>query len=118
MEDGVKLELPGNVAARPPEPADLGAVIEVVAASELAATGVADVTLEDVRSDWQRPSFDLARDAVVVTDGGRVVAYAEVFAGRAWVHVHPEARGRSAPRSSDGPRRARGSSAPRSSDRP
>lgn len=90
----MKLELPGKVAARPPEPGDLDSVIEVVAASELAATGVADVTLDDVRSDWQRPSFDLANDAVVVTDGGRVVAYAEVFAGRAWVHVHPEARGR------------------------
>ncbi|MGH2591233.1 MAG: GNAT family N-acetyltransferase, partial [Actinomycetota bacterium] len=90
----MKLELPGNVVARAPEPADLGAVIEVVAASELAATGIVDVTLEDVRSDWQRPSFDLAKDAVVVTDGGRLVAYAEVFAGRAWVHVHPEFRGR------------------------
>jgi mycothiol synthase len=94
MEDGVKLELPGNVAARPPEPGDLGAVIEVVAASELAATGVTDVSLEDIRSDWQRPSFDLAKDAFVVTDGGRLVAYAEVFAGRAWVHVHPDSRGR------------------------
>jgi mycothiol synthase len=90
----VKLDLPGNIAARPPEPRDLGAVIEVIAASELTDTGVVDVTLEDVRSDWQRPSFDLANDAVVVTDRGRFVAYAEVFEGRAWVRVHPEARGR------------------------
>lgn len=90
----MKLELPGNVAARPPEPRDLGAVIEVIAASELTDTGVVDVTLEDVRSDWQRPSFDLANDAVVVTGDGRVLAYAEVFEGRAWVRVHPDAHGR------------------------
>jgi mycothiol synthase len=29
-----------------------------------------------------------------VSDAGRIVAYAELFSGRAWVHVHPDHRGR------------------------
>src|SRR4051794_31872148 len=34
-----------------------------------------------VRSDWEVPSFDLARDAWLVDDGGRLVGYAAVAAG-------------------------------------
>ena len=90
----VKLKLPGGFAARAPMRSDLDAVVSVIAASEEATQGVVDVTAEDVRSDWKRPSFDLSSDAVVVTDAARIVAYAEVFFGRAWVHVHPDHRGR------------------------
>lgn len=88
------VELPSGLTARPTTIEDLEAVTEVFAASELAADGAVDITAEDLRSDWGRPSFDLANDSVVVLDGGRVVAYAEVFAGRAWARVHPDARGR------------------------
>ena len=94
MANGVKLELPEGRASRSPTRSDLDAVVSVIAASEEATQGVVDITAEDVRSDWERPSFDLSSDAVVVTDAGRIVAYAEVFFGRAWVHVHPDHRGR------------------------
>jgi mycothiol synthase len=90
MANGVKLELPEGLASRSPMRGDLDAVVSVIEASEEATQGVVDVTAEDVRSDWGRPSFDLSSDAVVVTDAGRIVAYAEVFTGRAWVHVHPD----------------------------
>jgi mycothiol synthase len=90
MANGVKLELPQGLASRSPTRSDLDAAVSVIAASEEATQGVVDVTAEDVRSDWERPSFDLSSDAVVVTDAGRIVAYAEVFSGRAWVHVHPD----------------------------
>jgi mycothiol synthase len=90
----LKLDLSSGLEARSPTPGDLDAVVSVIAASEEATQGVVDVTAEDVRSDWGRPSFDLSSDAVVVTDTGRIVAYAEVFFGRAWVHVHPDHRGR------------------------
>jgi mycothiol synthase len=86
----VKLELPGGFATRAPTRSDRDAVVSVIAASEEATQGVVDVTAEDVRSDWERPSFDLSSDAVVVTDAGRIVAYAEVFSARAWVRVHPD----------------------------
>lgn len=94
MENGVKLELPQGLASRSPTRSDLDAAVSVIAASEEATQGVVDVTAEDVRSDWERPSFDLSSDALVVTDAGLIVAYAEVFFGRAWVHVHPDHRGR------------------------
>jgi mycothiol synthase len=86
----MKLDLPSDLESRSPTRGDLDAVVSVIAASEEATQGVVDVTAEDVRSDWGRPSFDLSSDAVVVTDAGRIVAYAEVFSGRAWVHVHPD----------------------------
>jgi mycothiol synthase len=86
----LKLDLSSGLESRSPTPGDLDAVVSVIAASEEATQGVVDVTAEDVRSDWGRPSFDLSSDAVVVMDAGRIVAYAEVFSGRAWVHVHPD----------------------------
>jgi mycothiol synthase len=89
----MKLDLSSGLESRSPTRGDLDAVVSVIAASE-EATHVVDVTAEEVRSDWGRPSFDLSSDAVVVTDAGRIVAYAEVFFGRAWVHVHPDHRGR------------------------
>jgi mycothiol synthase len=94
MANGVRLGLPQGLASRSPTRSDLDAVVSVIAASERATQGIVDVTVEDVRSDWERPSFDLSRDTVVVTDAGRIVAYAEVFSRRAWVHVHPDHRGR------------------------
>lgn len=90
----MNLEAPPGLTARPTSIEDLEAVTEVFAASELAADGAVDITAEDLRSDWGRPSFDLADDSVVVLDGDRLVAYAEVFSGRAWARVHPDARGR------------------------
>ncbi|MGH2526610.1 MAG: GNAT family N-acetyltransferase, partial [Actinomycetota bacterium] len=89
LAHGVKPDLPEGLASRSPMRGDLDAVVSVIAASEEATQGVVDVTPEDVQSDWERPSFDLSSDAVVVTDAGRIVAYAEVFSRRAWVHVHP-----------------------------
>src|SRR5918995_6247526 len=90
----VKLDLPSDVESRSPTRSDLVAVVSVIAICEEATQGVVDVTVEDVRSDWGRPRFDLSSDAVVGTDAGRIVAYAEVFSRRAWVHVHPNHRGR------------------------
>lgn len=94
MENRVTLDLPPGLDARAPTVEDIDEVVTVVSSSEVAADGVADITYEDLRSDWERPSFDLANDALVVLDGTQLVAYAEVFKGRAWVHVHLDARDR------------------------
>lgn len=52
------------------------------------------MTLEDVESDWQRPGFEPAVDAVLVEHAGRLVGYAEVPSWRAHAAVHPTSRGR------------------------
>ena len=88
------IDLPPGLEGRAPTLDDLDDVIAVVESSEVAADGVADITYEDLHSDWERPSFELENDAVVVLDGSQIVAYAEVFKGRAWVHVHLDARDR------------------------
>ena len=86
-------QMPAGFAARPPRPDDVAAVTAVIAAGERDAHGVVDIVEEDVRSDWRRPSFDLAADAIVVTADSGVVAYAEELAGRAHVWVHPSVTG-------------------------
>jgi GNAT superfamily N-acetyltransferase len=72
---------------------DLDAVFHLIVACEAAATGVADIDPEDIRSDWARPGFDLAADAVAVCEAERIVATAEVFKNRADVNVHPASEG-------------------------
>src|SRR5256714_4182862 len=81
-------------AARAPLREDFDALVGLVAACELADTGTALSTREDLEADWARPRFDLRRDAIAVLDGTRrLVAWAEVFRTRADVVVHPGARG-------------------------
>lgn len=88
------MPLPEGLTARAPHRDDDEAVYSLVAASEEALDGIVDVSLEDIRADWQRPSLDLARDAVIVEDEVTVVGYGDIIAGRAWIHVHPDHRGK------------------------
>jgi GNAT superfamily N-acetyltransferase len=88
-------DLPPGLAARPLTPDDAPAVTRVVAAAEEHDVGEALIELEDVVSEWQRPGFDLASEAVGITSGDELVAAAEVYAGRrAGASVHPAWRGR------------------------
>src|SRR2546427_10784738 len=80
--------LPERFAFRRPVPDDLEAVVELVAACELADTGTALTTRQDVQAAWAHPSFDIARDAIAVVDEQRrLVAWAEVVRKRADVSV-------------------------------
>lgn len=72
---------------------DVDAIHRLIAACEEAANGVSDIDPEDVRSDWVRPGFDLANDAIAICEGDRLVAAAEVFKNRADVNVHPAFEG-------------------------
>lgn len=85
--------LPPGVVARGAQPTDVDAVVAVIRAAEELDQGAPMTTRADVTGDWQRPSVDLATDVVVVERHGQVVAYGEQFLGRAFVHVHPDARG-------------------------
>ncbi|MFI5273037.1 MAG: GNAT family N-acetyltransferase [Ktedonobacterales bacterium] len=71
--------IPAGYAARPPEEADMPAVIALLAAHDKAHLGFADpLSAEDIHQDWQR--LDLARDAwALVTPEGELAAYATLF---------------------------------------
>lgn len=89
-----ELGLDGHIV-RPLEPGDARAVFELMAASELEATGEVDLEEADIVADWQRPSFDLATQSIGVFEGERLVGYAEVARGRrADAAVAPDRRGR------------------------
>ena len=73
---------------------DIPTVTALMRASEEFDTGEPAVTVEDVESEWMLPGFDPAVDALLVLDGDRAVASAEVPGWRAEATVHPDARGR------------------------
>ena len=76
-------------------PDDATEVFELYAICESLVQEEPDIELEDIVADWRRPSFDLGADAILVTEGRRIVAEAEIFRGRrAEVVVHPDVRDR------------------------
>ncbi len=87
-------DLPAPFSARAATWADVDAVTAVVAACEQHHDGVVGVDREDVVADWQRGTFDLPTESVVVLDGDRIVAEVDVFKGRAEANVHPDRHGR------------------------
>jgi len=69
-----------NLVARSPKMKDLEAVTELLVTCEIAEHGTSDYTVDDLRSEWQRPSFNLETDAwVVLTAKGQTVGYAAVW---------------------------------------
>jgi mycothiol synthase len=89
--------LGGVLSSRALRAGDAVAVAELMAECERADLGEVMIEVDDIVSDWRRPSFELAADTVGVFDGARLLAYGEVYRGRrAEVYVRPEARGRGA----------------------
>lgn len=73
--------LPAGLTSRPLTLVDAAAVHAAIAAEEVADLGEAEMTLEDVLADWQRPSYDVGASTVGVFDGERLVAYADHSGG-------------------------------------
>jgi ribosomal protein S18 acetylase RimI-like enzyme len=75
---------------------DAAAVAELVIAYERSLYGETAYSLADLDAEWK--ALDLARDAVVLTDGGRIVAFGSLDdRGELWRvdgYVHPAERGR------------------------
>ncbi len=75
---------------------DVEAVVAIMNACAIKVIGEPDETVEEVRSDWQRPDFDqAASQRVVETADGRIVAWAEVHDAEKVViytdvYVHPD----------------------------
>ena len=91
------LALPGDFSARPCVLADAPAVYELVAANEAHDAGEVLIELEDIESEWARPSFDLAGHTVaVIEDATRtLVGQGEMTMDtRADCCVHPAWRGK------------------------
>jgi ribosomal protein S18 acetylase RimI-like enzyme len=89
------LRLPAGVTTRPASMDDIDAVTRLIEACEVAEDGEVEIDRSDVVSSWSRPSFRPERDARIVAEGDRLLAWAEVFQGRrAEADVHPAHRGR------------------------
>jgi mycothiol synthase len=81
---------------RPPVADDAAAVAELVSAYERSLYGRAEYSLGDLEAEWG--ALDLARDALVLLDGERVVAFGSLDdRGELWRidgFVHPDEQGR------------------------
>lgn len=75
---GATIRLPDGLTARPLTLDDAPAVHAAIAAEEVVDLGEAELTLEDVLSDWQRPSYDITASTIGVFDDQRLVAYGDV----------------------------------------
>jgi mycothiol synthase len=80
---------------RAPRTDEAQAVTDLVVACDIYELGSPDFELDDLLTDWNMPGFDLSRDAVVVEEDGRLIAYA-AFVRNDYidVYVHPERRSR------------------------
>jgi mycothiol synthase len=90
----VTSQLPANLRTRPARPDDLEAVADLCVRCDVADLGEPDTDLDDIRSAWRRPGYDLERNSTLVEAGGRVVGYGDVYQGEAFGMVDPAWRGR------------------------
>lgn len=89
------LHLAPPLTQRPLRPDDAATVCGLVRRCEEHDIGEPQLDLEDIVSEWQRPSFDLATQSIGVYDGDTLIASAEVSLGRrADADVEPAHRGR------------------------
>ena len=80
---------------RAPQPDDAPAVLELIVARDIADLGRPDYTLEDVQADWSAPGVELALDAWLAEDDGKLLGYALLDdRGAALVTVPPAREGR------------------------
>jgi mycothiol synthase len=90
-----ELDLPTGLTSRPLTLEDAPAVHAAIEAEELVDLGEAEMTLEDVLADWQRPSYDIGASTIGVFDDDRLVGYGDLSGGDvAYTAVLPEHQGR------------------------
>jgi mycothiol synthase len=96
---GALATLSGQFTIRPATMDDLEVVVELINACAIELTGEPRVSVQDVRSDWQQPGFDLETDTrVVFSPDGELVGHVELWDNeyvRIYVDgdVRPEFRG-------------------------
>ncbi len=83
---------------RPFTLADAHEVVAIMQASATAVLGHADITIEEMLSDWTSPGVDLETTTrVLVDETGRIIGYCDIWdpeaphvAKYAWVEIQPE----------------------------
>jgi len=90
-----------NLALRPATMDNLPAAVALFNVCSLEQVGALEFSLEDVRTEWISPGFNLATDTRIILDeSGAAVGYMEVWDADphvrlyAWGRVHPDFRGR------------------------
>jgi mycothiol synthase len=79
---------------RAPTPADVGGVLRVLQARDVADLGAPEFTLLDLRDQWGASEFVLESDAVLAEDSnGSVIGYATLWNPGALAVVDPEREG-------------------------
>jgi mycothiol synthase len=92
--------LPNELSVRAPTLRDVGSVVGLMNACDIAEQAEPEYTVEDLRADWQSPEVNLETDAwVIVAPGEQLVGYSLLFNREnvrlyADTYVHPEHRGR------------------------
>jgi mycothiol synthase len=100
--EATKAKLTGDFIARPTQMEDLEAVFALVQTFMLENFGMSNQTLDDLRSEWESPRFDVSKNTrSVYTPEDQLVGYVEVWDTHEtpvrpfiWGYVHPDYRGR------------------------
>jgi mycothiol synthase len=92
--------LPQGLIIRHPKMADVQASYDLIVACDMADDGMATITLQDLRDEWQSPEINLETDAWVVSNTeGQLIAYADMghkmhVAIFSFIRIHPDYRNR------------------------
>ena len=100
MLNATKTLLPKNLTARPTTMDDAEAVFELTQLHMLENFGKSNQTLEELKSEWDAPKFDVSKNTLsVYTEDSKLVGYASVWDTRevpvrpwTWGYVHPNYR--------------------------
>lgn len=101
--EATEATLAGEFIARPTTMDDLETVYALVETSMMEDFGTNNLSVEDIRSEWESPKFDVSKNthSVYTADQQQLVGYVEVWDTReipvrpfVWGYVHPDYRGR------------------------
>ena len=101
LEKTIVGQIESEFNVRAPRTDDLEAVVELCNAAAIKMIGKSDTLLNDIRSDWSSPGFDIETACrIAVTPLGEIVGYVEVWDTDdlpvdiwVWGRVHPEYEG-------------------------
>lgn len=90
--------VPEQIRLRPVSMDDAEGIVNLLNACAIAETGAPEHTVEELRSDWQRPNFNLETSVrVAVTPDDKMVGFANVgdtsplpVRAFVWVRAHPD----------------------------